>query len=113
MPRRPIQRVAALTFSLAVAFGSIAAMPRAVEAGHTIAGGDCWQVGTPFWCRTVWSSSNRLIDLKLYNQFSNRDPPGSTRLRLPATPGTTTPSTDLMTCDAIGQVRVAVIPTST
>lgn len=44
------------------------------RAGHTLAGGDCWQVGTPLLCRTTWTSSTRIVNLNLYNQFTDVRP---------------------------------------
>jgi hypothetical protein len=44
------------------------------NAGHTLAGGDCWQPGTPLLCRTTWNSTDRIINLNLYNQFTHVRP---------------------------------------
>jgi hypothetical protein len=43
-------------------------------AGHTLAGGDCWQAGTPLLCRTTWNNTYRQVDLSLFDQFSQVRP---------------------------------------
>lgn len=60
--------VAALS---AVVLAASLAFPQGLRAGHTIANGDCWKAGTPLWCRTTWTATRPIIDLSLYNQFSD------------------------------------------
>jgi hypothetical protein len=49
---------------------------QSARAGHTLGSppGDCWQAGTPLLCRTTWNSSSRIVNLGLYNQFSQVRP---------------------------------------
>lgn len=42
-----------------------------VAAGHTFGGGDCWRVGTPYTCRTSYSSTPNTMHLRIINQLND------------------------------------------
>lgn len=49
---------------------SISFVGSVARAGDTIAGGDCWQPGTPLICRNVWVD-NQFLRVRLIDQMSN------------------------------------------
>ncbi len=68
-----VRRTAAAVTTLALVL-ALLSPTASVLAGHTIQSGDCWRSGTPLLCRTTWNSTDRVINLELYNQFTNVRP---------------------------------------
>jgi hypothetical protein len=64
-------RLIPLMSAVTVAFAFSAALPLSVQAGHQIAGGDCWhyQPGVPKECRLTWRQGS-LLYMRLIDQFS-------------------------------------------
>ena len=63
-------RLAVITLATATAFTWAAGAFQSARAGHSIVGGDCWQVGTPLMCRTNWQGANTPLYLRVDDQIS-------------------------------------------
>jgi hypothetical protein len=64
--------------ALAIAFTAIGvwalSLNDSAKAGHSIANGDCWQIGTPFTCRTNWQGINTPLYIRIDDQVSAVQP---------------------------------------
>jgi len=62
---RPLLIVAFMALALSV-------FSQSADAAPSYAGGDCWQSGTPLWCRTTWSGGSALPIYVIPNFDSQR-----------------------------------------